>query len=64
MANLKLEKYEEVIKDSIEALRLDPNFLKAHHRRGKAYMALKRYDLAIYDLDNNKKLSKRLSNLN
>lgn len=50
MANLKLENYEEVVKDSNDALRLDPLFLKAHHRRGKAYMALKKYALAVYDL--------------
>jgi tetratricopeptide (TPR) repeat protein len=30
-------------------LRLDPNYLKAHHRRGKAYLATRKYDLAIKD---------------
>ena len=47
MANLRLKNYFQVIDDSNNALRLDPNYLKAHHRRGKAYLATKKYELAI-----------------
>jgi tetratricopeptide (TPR) repeat protein len=30
-------------------LELDSKFIKANHRRGKAYQALKKWDLAIKD---------------
>lgn len=49
MANLRLKRYSQTIEDSNNALRLDPNYLKAHHRRGKAYLATKKYELAIKD---------------
>jgi tetratricopeptide (TPR) repeat protein len=49
MANLRLKRYQQTIEDSNNALRLDPNYLKAHHRRGKAYLATKKYELAIKD---------------
>lgn len=49
MANLRLKNYGQTIEDSNNALRLDPNYLKAHHRRGKAYLATKKYELAIKD---------------
>lgn len=49
MANLRLKRYAQTIEDSNNALRLDPNYLKAHHRRGKAYLATKKYELAIKD---------------
>ena len=39
MANLRLKKYAQVIEDSDNALKLDPSYLKAYHRRGKAYLA-------------------------
>ena len=40
MANLKLRNYKKVIEDANDALRLKPAYLKAHHRRGKAYAGL------------------------
>jgi tetratricopeptide (TPR) repeat protein len=49
MANLRLKRYPQTIEDSNNALRLDPNYLKAHHRRGKAYLATYKYELAIKD---------------
>jgi tetratricopeptide (TPR) repeat protein len=49
MANLRLKRYVQVIEDSNNCLRLDPNYLKAFHRRGKAYLARKQYDDAIKD---------------
>ncbi len=49
MANLRLKNYAQTIEDSNNALRLDPNYLKAHHRRGKAYLATRKYELAIED---------------
>ncbi len=49
MANLRLKRYPQTIDDSNNALRLDPNYLKAHHRRGKAYLATRKYELAIKD---------------
>ncbi len=49
MANLRLKNYTQTIEDSNNALRLDPNYLKAHHRRGKAYLATRKYELAIED---------------
>jgi len=49
MANLRLKNYVQTIEDSNNALRLDPKYLKAHHRRGKAYLATRKYELAIED---------------
>ena len=49
MANLRLKKYAQVIEDSDNALKLDPSYLKAYHRRGKAYLATRKYELAIKD---------------
>lgn len=66
MANLRLKRYGQVIEDSNEALRIDPNYIKAHHRRGKAYLATKKYELAIKDFqiilakENDKDINKDL----
>ena len=49
MANLRLKRYAQTIEDSNSCLRLDPQYLKAFHRRGKAYLATKKYELAIKD---------------
>lgn len=49
MANLKLRNYKKVIEDANDALRLKPAYLKAHHRRGKAYAGLNQYEMAIVD---------------
>lgn len=49
MANLKLKRYASCICDADDCLRLDPKFLKAFHRRGKAYLARKEYEKAIKD---------------
>ena len=40
MAFLKLKNYGNVVNDANDALRLKPGYLKAHHRRGKAFAAL------------------------
>lgn len=39
-AHLKLENYGSAIADAAAALALDPSFIKAHYRRGSAYLAL------------------------
>ena len=39
MVNLKLEKYAEAIHDANKALEIDADYVKAYHRRGKAYLA-------------------------
>ena len=49
MANLRLKRYASCIVDADDCLRPDPKFLKAFHRRGKAYLARKEYEKAIKD---------------
>ena len=47
MAYLKLEEYKKVIEDADEALKIKPGYLKAYHRKGKAYGCLEQYDKAV-----------------
>jgi tetratricopeptide (TPR) repeat protein len=49
MANLRMQRYASTICDATRCLELDPNYLKAFHRRGKAYLARKEYTNAIKD---------------
>ena len=45
--NLSPPKYEEVVADCDEALRLDPKYVKALNRRASALEALDRYEEAL-----------------
>lgn len=49
MAYLKMKLYKNAIEDSNSALELKPGYLKAIHRRGKAYAAIGEYENAIKD---------------
>lgn len=49
MAYLKQASYRQCIEDADKAIELKPGYLKAHHRRGKAYAALNKHDDAIKD---------------
>jgi serine/threonine-protein phosphatase 5 len=49
MAYLKLKEYARVLDDANAALKLNSNFIKAYHRRGKAYLALNKIEFAIRD---------------
>ena len=49
MAYLKLKEYAKCISDASEAIKIKPGYLKAYHRRGKAYHALSKSELAITD---------------
>jgi tetratricopeptide (TPR) repeat protein len=49
MAYLKMKLYKNAVEDSNSALELKPGYLKAIHRRGKAYAALGEYEKAIKD---------------
>jgi lipoprotein NlpI len=49
MAHLKLKDFSKAIEDSNSALALNPTYLKAFHRRGKAYASVNKLDLAIKD---------------
>lgn len=49
MAYLKLKDFSKAIEDSNSALAIKPDYLKAYHRRGKAYASVNKLDLAIKD---------------
>ena len=49
MAYLKLKNYARCIEDADKAIKLKPDYVKAYHRRGKAYLACNKLDLAIRD---------------
>lgn len=49
LAYLKVKKNASCIVDAEKCLELDPTFLKAYHRRGKAYQAATQYEEAIKD---------------
>ncbi len=49
LAHLYQKEYARVLDDANEAIKLNPDFIKAYHRRGKAYSSLNKLDLAIKD---------------
>ena len=51
MVNLKLEKYAEAIHDANKALEIDADYVKAYHRRGKAYLATGQNEQALHDFE-------------
>ena len=56
MVHLKLEQYNDVIKNCDSALEIDRNNCKGLFRRGLAYSALKEFEKAIVDFENLLKL--------
>ena len=49
LAYLKLKEFTRVIEDANSALKLKPDYLKAFHRRAKAYVALNKIEIGIKD---------------
>jgi tetratricopeptide (TPR) repeat protein len=49
MAYLKLKEFKNCIFDANKAIEIKPDYLKAYHRRGKAYHSLHKYEEAITD---------------
>ena len=49
LAYLNLKEFARVIEDANSAINLKDDYLKAYHRRGKAYLSLNKVDLAIRD---------------
>ena len=49
LAHLYLKEYSRVIEDSNKAIKLDADYIKAYHRRGKAYVAMNKLELAVKD---------------
>ena len=49
LAWLKKKQYNKCIIDCDTAIAINPDYVKAFHRRGKAYMAMKNYEKAIPD---------------
>ena len=47
--HLKLENYGSAIQDVNMAIKIDPEFSKAYHRRALAYFSLRKYDEALKD---------------
>lgn len=50
-AHLKLDNIKEALKDCTKAIELDPNYTKAHIRRGKVYVLLENFESAIQDFE-------------
>ncbi|KAF9981247.1 hypothetical protein BGZ65_004160 [Modicella reniformis] len=48
---LKLDKYAQALEDAKLSKRLNPEYLKAYIRLGKAYEALEKYDKAVKNFD-------------
>ena len=49
MAYLRLKNYARCIEDADKTLEMEPEYVKAFHRRGKAYLATNKFELAIRD---------------
>lgn len=49
LAYLKTKEYARALEDADTAIKLKSDYLKAYHRRGKAYAALNKLELAIRD---------------
>eukprot|EP01079_Euglenida_sp_SAG-EU17-18_P000972 gene972-2595_t len=48
---LQLQRYHECVRDASRALHIDPHFVKAKFRRGKAFVHLGKYSKAVLDLE-------------
>lgn len=44
-----MKNFDKCINDCNDVIKMDANYLKAYHRRGKAYMELKKYEQAVND---------------
>lgn len=51
MAHLRVSDHSNCIKDASKAIRLEPDYVKAYHRRGKAHLAKKNWRQAIEDFE-------------
>lgn len=51
LCKLKLRQYQGVIQDANKAIEIDQDYIKAYHRRGKAYMELGEYQQALGDFE-------------
>ena len=49
MAHLKVKEYARALEDAEAAIKLKDDYVKAYHRRGKAYMAMNKVEMAIRD---------------
>lgn len=49
MAHLQKKMFSSAIEDANACLAIQPDYLKAFHRRGKAYQATNKFELAIKD---------------
>ena len=49
MAHLKTKEYARALEDAEAAIKLKEDYVKAYHRRGKAYLALNKVEMAIRD---------------
>ncbi len=49
MAYLKTKEYARALEDAEAAIKLKDDYIKAYHRRGKAYLALNKLEMAIRD---------------
>jgi tetratricopeptide (TPR) repeat protein len=56
VANIKLRRSQDALKDFTNAIRIEPNYSVAHHSRGVCYLSLKQYEKAIKDFSNSIKI--------
>lgn len=49
LAYLKTKEYARALEDAEAAIKLKPDYIKAYHRRGKAYLSMNKLELAIRD---------------
>ena len=45
-AYLKKKDFQKALTDCEESIQLNPKYVKAHHRKGKAYQGLKNHEMA------------------
>ena len=65
MAYLKTEQFKKCIADADKAIKLEPNYVKAYFRRGKAHFARKNWQQAVEDFETvlDKSLGELVDNL-